>query len=182
MAADVLKSASITGLDALITLLPTTGEGGAGYLRDASDVVAPTAAGLVATTSTYRVVRLPSNAKLKAIDIETTAALETSGSPTLAVDLGAYYSDSLNDGTAANVAGTLISVNAFAAAVVFGGATTEKINGLSAYAVTHRIQPLWLGLGLAADPGGFIDVVLAVHTAATTAAAGNVIVRVSYVD
>ncbi len=182
MTADALKSTSITNLDASPYVPNTTGEGAPGYLRNNSDYVTPTALGLADTTSTYKVIRVPTNIKLKNLKLVIDTALD-SGSPALAWDVGAYYSDSTIDGTPVANQGALISANCFAAAVVIYAAGEADI--LTAYSVSKRNQPLWTALAIGIngnDPGGFIDVVLAVHTAANTAASHKVGVNASYVD
>src|ERR1700749_1713342 len=97
MAADALKSVGITNLDSTPVVPNTTGEGGPGYQRNITGYVTTTAAGLGNTSSTYKLVRLPSNAKVKALKLVADAALDTSTG--LKIDVGAYYSDSTVDVT-----------------------------------------------------------------------------------
>lgn len=185
MAADTLKSASITNLDAIPVVPQSTGEGSPGYSRVHSDSVAPTAGGLASTSSVYKLVRVPTNAKLKSINLVTDAALDTNATPTLAGKLGAFYSDSTVDGTQAALQGTAVNSGAdfLAAATKFGAATTLNIDGLAALSLPNRNKPLWSALGLASDPGGFFDIVLSLTAVAATAnAGGNVGVIVQYVD
>lgn len=180
MVADALKSASITNLDTVPVVPNSTGEGGPGYVRNASDYVTPTAAGLADTGSKYKMVRVPSNAKLKRMTLSVEAAIETSTG--LALDLGAYYSDSTQDGTPPGVQGTAISVNCFlAASTGFRSSAVADVNALAALKPSLRNQPLWQAVGLTSDPGGFIDIVLAVQAAATGAASKQVGLDVSYV-
>lgn len=179
MAADTLKSLSITNLDATPLVVNATGNGANGYEKNITDFVTPTALGLANTGSTYKTVRIPSTAKLKGISLTADAALDSSTG--LALDVGAYYSDSTTDGTQAVNQGTAISVNCFAAAIVFQSAF-QKVNALTAFTVANRQLPLWKALGLASDPAGFIDVVVAVHTAATTAASHALGIDVAYVE
>lgn len=175
---DTLKSASITNSDASPVVPNTTGEGGPGYTKNASDYVTPTTGGLGSTSSTYRVLRLPTNAKLKTLKMVIDTALD-SGSPSLAWDIGAYYSDG-NDGSPAAEAGGSISVNCFAAAkAVYSAGETDV---LTSFAVALRNEPLWEAVGLTSDPGGFIDIVAGVHTAANTAASHNFAINASYVE
>lgn len=182
MAADTVKSASITNLDAVPFVPNTTGEGGPGYERNASDYAAVTTGGLASTASTYKMVRLPSNAKVKRATLKADADLDSNASPTLKVDVGAYYSDATMDGTQVANQGVLISANAFAAAVLFGKGTTDTIDALAAFTAAKKNQPLWQALGLASDPGGFIDVVVAVNTVAATAVAGVIGFDLTFVD
>lgn len=182
MAADTLKSLSITALDATPppTLTYGTGEGVQGYGKDIGDWVLPTTGGLVSTSSIYKLVRMPTNAKLKSLVLSVDGLLDTGTSLTL--DVGAYYSDATNDGTAVANQGVLISANCFlAASTAYQSSAVADVNALAAYSVKNRNLPLWLGLGLATDPGGMIDVVLAVHAAAQTAAAHNVGIKAAFV-
>ena len=180
MAADTLKSLSVTTLDTIPAIANTAGEGGQGFLKSINDFVTPTAAGLASTSSTYKMVRLPSNVKVKAMKLSVAAAIETSTGLTL--DLGAYYSDSTVDGTNYANQGVLISANAFlAASSAFQSSAVADVNAFAAVSPAKRNLPLWSVLGLASDPGGFIDIVLAVHAAATGAASQAVGLQVDYV-
>lgn len=192
MAADLLLSQSITNLDASPIVANTTGAGAAGSKKESTDYVTPTTAGLGTNTSIYKMVRLPMYAKVKRVTLTSDGVLDTSGSPALAVDVGAYYSDSTTDGTPAALQGTSISVNCFAAAIVFGQSATSvnRVAADGAWTVVDRNEPLWVALGLTfgppnqtgAPPGGFIDVVVAVHTAAATASAHNFNLEVEWVS
>lgn len=184
MAADTLSSASITNLDAFPVVANTTGAGAAASSKIIDDFITPTTGGLVSTSSKYKMVRLPMYCKVKDLTLIADAALDTNGSPTLAVDVGAYYSDSTVDGTPAALQGTAISVNCFAAALAFGAAGNTNLNVATSWSVANRNLPLWVALGLTASatgapPGGQIDVVVAVHTVAATAASHNLGLRVA---
>lgn len=167
MAVEHLKSASITNLDTIPVVPNTTGEGGPGYERNVSDASTPTAANLVAN-STYQMVRVPSNAKIKRGQLVADAALDTNGVPTLAVNIGLNYSDSTVDGTAQANQGGVINASLFAAAVSFGRATSLSIDAIQGFSVLKRNQPLWQAAGLTSDPGGFFDVVVTISTGAAT--------------
>lgn len=190
MTADTLKSNIITQLDASWATrdLPSAGFGAPTHVSLLQDYVTPTAAGLGDTTSTYRVLRLPSTCSLKRLTLAVTAALDTGGaSASLLIDVGAYYSDATDDNTPPADQGNSISANCFLAAHSFG-TTADKvatgvasvgdfvIDGLGSLAKTLLTQPLWKQVGLSTDPGGFIDIVFAVHTAANTAASHPVAV------
>lgn len=177
MAADTVKSASITSLDAAAPSLNaplTEGLGAAGRLVDHSDYILATAGGLASTSSTYKMVRLPTSCIIKKAWLSTKAGLDSSTG--LAVNLGAYYSDSINDGTPASLQGTLISANCFVTAKAFAqSAAGQEINALSNLDASLINSPLWQQVGLSSDPGGYIDVVLAVQTVVSgTATAGNI--------
>ena len=185
MAADTVKSASITALDAAAPSLNaplTEGYGASGRVNDHSDFASLTAGGLVSTASLYKMVRLPTSCILKLARLFTKAGLDSSTG--LAVSLGAYYSDSVNDGTPAALQNTLISANCFMTAKAFGqsGAGSE-VDALSNLDANLRTSPLWQQAGLASDPGGYIDIVLAVQAIATgVATAGNVALTVEVVN
>ena len=185
MAADSVKSASITTLDAASPSLSASlieGAGAAGRLNDHSDFVTMTSGGLASTASLYKMVRLHSQCTIKLARLFVKGGMDSSTG--LAIDLGAYYSDSINDGTPASLQGTLISANCFVSNVAFGqsGAGSD-INALSNLDANLRNSQLWQQVGLSSDPGGYIDIVLAVHTVASgTATAGNVVLNVETVN
>lgn len=182
MSADALKSASITNLDTVPALANTAGIGAAGYTQEISDYVSATAGGLADTGSKYKMVRVPTTVKLKEIWIESVADRDTDNSPTLALDLGVYYSDSTLDGTKASLQGTAVDVDILMANVAFAdSAANRKINGLASLDVDKRNQPMWQAIGLSSDPGGMFDIVMAVHAAAATAAAGKIGISVRFV-
>jgi hypothetical protein len=96
MAADTVKSASITTLDAAPQNATsptqiTEGIGAAGRSVNHSDYVAMSSGGLASTSSTYKMIRLPTSCIIKAGRLFTKAGLDASTG--LAIDLGAYYSD-----------------------------------------------------------------------------------------
>ncbi len=187
MAADTVKSASITTLDSApqSVTAPTQlneGVGAAGRLNDHSDFVAMSAGGLASTSSTYKMVRLPTTCHLKLARLFSKAGLDTSTG--LKVNLGAYYSDSTIDGTPASLQGTLISANCFMTAIAFAQSSAgSEVDALSNLDANLRNSQLWAQCGLASDPGGYIDMVLAVQTVASgTAVAGNVALTVEVVN
>lgn len=178
------KSASIVNQDSVLPVANPTGNGAQGYERNISDSVAVTTGQLGTTATIIGLVRVSSNIKLKSITLTSDAALDSSTGLTL--DVGAYYSDAyatngVVDGTPPALSGTAISVNAFSAILVFQG-TFQNVYALKSFAVANKNKPLWQALGLAADPGGFIDVVVAVHAAATTAVAGNLGISAAFVE
>lgn len=186
MTADTLKSTSITNLDANPVVQNTSGQGGPGALKSIDDAVTPTAAGLADTTSKYKMVRVPTNAKVKHIFLTADAAMDTNASPTLAVDIGLYYSDSTTDGTPSGNQNTVVSgaTALFASNQAFGKGTAASplvLEGLSNFSQANRKKALWDAAGLATDPGGYFDIVVAVHTGAATAVSGPMGLEVQYV-
>lgn len=103
------KSASITNLDATPMVPNSTGQGAAGPLRNVSDFITPT--NDAAQYSTFRLVRFPSNAKVKHLwiwqDIEGTqgefdinvAASDAGTSTALTTTTAAVTITGLGDGT-----------------------------------------------------------------------------------
>jgi len=187
VAADSVKSASITVLDgapqnATSPTQLTEGSGAVGRLNNHSDYVAATAAGLVDTGSKYKMVRLPTQCIVKSIEVFSSAGLDSSTG--LKIDIGAYYSDSTQDGTPASLQGTAIDVDCFLAATAFGqSGAGSRISGIANLDANLLNAQLWEQVGLASDPGGYIDVVLAVQTVASgTAAAGNIGMNVDTVN
>lgn len=98
MAAEQVKSQSITNLDAQPIVPNTAGQSAAGRIAWVDDWVAATATGLAATKSIYRMVRVPTYAIPKSLFLATTVALDT-GTHVLAFDINVVWSDSTTDGT-----------------------------------------------------------------------------------
>jgi hypothetical protein len=181
------KSVSINALDSFDTagtpvIVPSAGKGAPGKVVEQSDYVVTTTAGLQTNATTYALVRLPWTAKLKELKLTVDAALDTSTG--LALDVGAYYTDSLVEGLVnPALAGTAVGVAVFASQITtLRSSALGPVEALTAYSVVNRNKELWDGLGLAANPGGFCDIVVAVHTAATTGGATNLQARATYVE
>ncbi len=198
--ADTVKSRTITNRDGNLSASPvvlpdqfdTVGYNIAGVINQTSDYCAATTGGLASTSSTYKLVRLRSNCKIKSMKFFVSTLLDTGGgSASLTWDIGAYYSDSTTDGTQSQLQGTPISATCFYSALVSpaAGINNAAVSSLCPTAVSMD-QALWDFLGLTApsgqdaiygDPGGYIDVVAAVHADANTAAAGNLAIVVDFV-
>lgn len=179
MVADTVKSASITTLDgapqnATSPTQLTEGIGASGRSNNHSDFVAATTGGLASASSVYKMVRLPTSCIVKSIAAFTKAGLDSSTG--LAIDIGAYYSDSTIDGTPVSLQGTLISANCFLANTAFGqSGAGSRIAGMTALDAVLINSPLWAQVGLTTDPGGYIDIAVAVHTVVSgSASAGNI--------
>lgn len=98
MAAEQIKSQSITNLDATPIVPNTAAQGAAGKLTYVDDFAPAAAVPLASTKSIYRLVRIPTGAIPKALFLATDAVLDT-GTPTLAFDINIVWSDSTRDGT-----------------------------------------------------------------------------------
>lgn len=198
---DTLKSRTITNLDgntsaspiALPSQYDSAGFNVGARLVQTCDYVTPTTGGLGTTSSSYKIVRLRSNVKIKSMKLFVSTALDTGGlAASLTWDVGAYYSDSTVDGTQASLQGTLISATCFWSALVSpaAGYNNAVVSSLAVTAVSQD-QMLWDFLGLTppgaedavyGDPGGYIDVVAVPHAAADAAASGNLAIEVIYAE
>ncbi len=179
MATSHLKSTSITNLDTIPVLYNTSGAGGAAMMRTINDFAVALAAD--AAGSTYQLVRIPTTAVVKAVVFES----EAQGAG--AVDIGLYYSDATNDGTPSAKQGLVVpspGINFFATDVNIASAVTPTnvTNQSGNYNLSLRNEPLWQAVGLAADPGGYFDVVATVHTTAVTTGTGRLGVLVDYTN
>lgn len=184
MAVVTSKSASITNWDATPVFIPTTGEGCEGPLRIVNDSAA------VATTdsigSIYRLVRIPTNAKIKRV------LLDTTGDTTMTADIDVAFSDSTTDGTQQSLAGGIVQVTGpvdnklFGAARTMAAQTRVDITFLGTFVFSHQNLPLWqvlVALGatqFVADPGGFFDIVA--KSVVTDTVAGTINLEVDYVE
>lgn len=178
MTVEALKSASVTNLDATPQVFNATGKGGEGYLKSAADYFVPSAA--ASTTSTYRAVRVPTNAKMQSLMFESEA--QGAGKFNLSV----YYSDDARDGTAAANLGLIVPTtgDSFFASDIDCASAVQKadyINESGNNPAQNRNKPLWQALGLTADPGGMFDIVAVAHTTAITTGTGKVGVEARFV-
>lgn len=95
MAAEQIKSLSVTNNDAQPWLQNTAGQGAAGRTVITDDFVSCAATPLASTKSIYRIIRFPAQAIIKSLTIATDKALD-SGTPTLAFDFNVAWADSSN--------------------------------------------------------------------------------------
>ena len=179
MAVETLKSTSITSLDTVPVSALTAGMGGAGAVMECGDYVTVSAS--ASTTSTYKLARVPTNAKVKAVVFES----EAQGAGKF--DLSVYYSSSTVDGTAPAVQGIIVPTTGaafFASAIDCASLVvpTNVINESTSNTLAKRNQPLWQALGLTSDPGGFFDIVAVCVTTAVTTGTGKMGVRVQYIN
>lgn len=169
MAVENLKSASITNLDASPPVANTAGEGAPAFTYRNFDFITVDAAASV--TSTYRILRVPSTAKLKSVNLES----EAMGAG--AFDISVYYSDSPWEGDAAKPSGVVPTTGSqfFAASFSCASAVapTNIINNAGNNPMSNRNKPLWAALGLTSDPGGAFDLVAVVDTTAVTTGAAR---------
>lgn len=149
MAAEHLKSTVVTNATATPKVLSNAHQYG-GVLKEACSVVTPAAAAEAA--STYRFVRIPSNARVSQILLKN-AAFTTAG----AINLGLYDVD----GGAAVDADLFCSALALTAAKDNADVTFES----GEYSIAESEKMIWEVLGLTADPCKEYDVTAVVTTA-----------------
>lgn len=173
MAGHQLKSASITNLDASPVVAMPVGEGAPGLIRCASDFVTTVSGD--DTTSTYKLARIPTTAKIKSLYIM--SAIATAGSG----DIDIAFSDSTVDGTQQSLAGGVVQITGPVDNKLFGAAQSLVLASVrtdftfkGTFTQAHQNLPLWsvlVGLGatqFSADPGGFFDIHVKITTTITT--------------
>jgi len=166
MAVDTLKSAAITNADATPVVLNNASVA-AGILREAVGTKQATASASIG--STYRLCRIPSNARVSQV-ILSCDAFDTTG----AGDVGIYQ-------TAAN-GGAVVDADHFASAVVMTSALvgTDVTHESAVYGVEDAEKPLWEALGLSADPKRDYDVVVTLTAANGAGATPDITLKVRY--
>lgn len=163
-----VKSTAITNLDASPPVRATAGQGGSGYLKNigSGSVSFPDTS---TTGDLYLMVRVPSNAVVKHLWLETSAS-----NTTFALDVGIYYSDLASDETGPDMGDQATAYNASLVASNYDAHTlaapvdlwSTKTTGTS-ITLAMRNQPLWQAAssGQTLDPGGFFDIVIKPHAA-----------------
>jgi len=195
MAVVTTKSTSITNLDSLPIVAMPVGEGASGALRCQVDNVASAVGDSIA--SIYRCVRIPTNAKIKRVILNSTTAAGGAG----AGDIDVAFSDAPDlPAPYQPLAGTVVQITGPADNKLFGSAvslispqTQVDVTFKNTFTMAYQNMPLWQVLvalgctqfnnpaGVPQDPGGFFDIVVKLTTAITTAA-GNVGLEVDYVE
>jgi hypothetical protein len=189
MAGHNLKSLAITNLDASPVVANTIGEGAPGYEKVLTDFTTPVSAD--DTTSTFRMCRFPTNAKIK--DLKILSAIAGAGS----ADIDVAHSDSTTDGTPAALAGAIVQLTGPVDNKLFGAAKSLVSTIAAAPPIipnafqgtfTPAMQniPMWQNLvtlgavNFTADPGGYFDILVRITTAITTG--GTLSCELRYVD
>lgn len=173
MAGHQLTSTSITNLDASPIIANTIGEGAPGMIRQISDFVSPVSGD--DTTSTYRLCRFPSTAKIKSVKIYSTIASAGSG------DIDVAFSDSTSDGTQAAFAGGIVQLAGPVDNKLFGAAQSLVLAGVNTdftfkgtFLPVYQNMPIWKALvtlgatQFTIDPGGYFDIFVKITTGITT--------------
>lgn len=177
MSVEALKSTSITNSDATPVVVNTAGEGAAAPMYVQTEYVTVSAA--ASALSTYRMIRVPTTAKIKLLVGEWEAMAAGK------VNLSLYYSSGYAiDGSPAAQAGAIVSGGdqLFASDVDLASASvgTAITNESGNFPLSKRNTPLWSAVGLSADPGGFFDLVYVVHTTDITTGAARLGLRAEY--
>jgi len=165
MAVENLKSSAITNADATPLVL-TDAIVAKGRLQEAVGTKQASASASIA--STYRLVRIPSNARVSQVLLYSDA-FDTTG----AADVGLYDVNG----------GAVVAADFFASAVVL----TSALNGSdvthesAVFGVEDAEKPLWEALGLSADPHKSYDVALTLTAANGAGATPDVTLKVRYV-
>ena len=212
MAAETnIKSASITNLGSTPMILNTAGVGAKTYDWSIDDYVSVAATPIQSAGSYYRVLRIPTRARIKSLTVFTDKALD-SGTPTLAFDIGIAFSDSTTDGTPVAFQGLVpttandMTMTTFASYSspnkIFGGITAAALTNSAAYPPTQQVfkgitsgytmaklmtKPLYeiFGFtdarGMVYDPGGMFDIYAYATTGANTGVAGTLGMRCQFV-
>jgi hypothetical protein len=189
MAVVTTKSLSIVNADATPIVATSIGEGAPGFLKSVNDSLTAVVGDSIA--SLYKVVRIPTNAKIKQVLLNYPTA-STAG----AADIDVFFSDSATDGTQPSLAGGVVQITGpvdnklFGAAVTLTGVFTQKdvtFQNPTVFLLNHMNLPLWqvlVNIGatqFSADPGGYFDIGLKLTTALTVTA-GLVGMQVTYVE
>lgn len=163
MAVANTKATAITNADATPPVL-TSAHVHAGLLRESAGTVETLAADDAA--SVYRLVRVPSNARISSILLASDAITGAT-----AADVGIYQ-------TAAN-GGAVLDADFFATDVDISSAVafTEVMLEATATDISKCEKALWDLLGLSADPGIFYDIAVTVND---VTAAGTISMKVKY--
>ena len=207
-AGDILESAQLVNLNVPPVLVPTAGEGAPARLFSNEDIISPTSANVQYSTYTMG-PRIPTNAKIKKVEAYA-KGIDTNATTAAAFDVNLIFSDAplggiaagmpVNDGTNSSYAGQ-IPTSALTGAVttitayaspnkMFGSAQVLQANS-GAYKVTDLTfantftpamsqLPIWDALGFTVDPGGYLNFFLVEATGPSTAAAGTIMMKVSY--
>lgn len=164
MAVVTVKSTPITNRDAVPRVFNHAGVDG-GSVKAAVGVAAVPAA--ANSASTYRLVRVPSNAVVHSLKIWCGALTNTG-----AFDIGIYQTT--------DNGGAVVDADHFASAVNCASAVagTDVVHESGVFAVGEAEQPLWQALGLTEDPKRDYDIV-ATQTE-TSESAANMAVKVIY--
>lgn len=166
MPVEALKSAAITNADATPLVL-TNARIMAGAMREAIGTKQASASASIG--STYRLCRVPSNARISQV-IASCDAFDITG----AADIGVYQ-------TAEN-GGAVVDADFFASALLMTTALPNTVctHESGVFGIEDVEKPLWEALGLTADPMRDYDIVMTLTAANGAGATPDVTLRVQY--
>lgn len=207
-AGDIVESATLINLNVPPVLIPTAGEGGSFRVHRNEDTIATTSSAVANSTYTLG-PRIPTNAKIKKVQIYTKGS-DSNATATMAADINLIFSDAalggiaagqpVNDGTPTSLSG-LIPTSALTGATtsitaysspnkMFGSAVTIAANSgavkltditfQNTFKMEYMLLPIWDVLGWTSDPGGFFNFFVVLTTGPATAAAGTLGLIVDY--
>lgn len=172
MAVDLtLKSTAITNSEASPRVRNDPGAGGADRLKRIFGYLASVTASLSAT-SVIRLVRVPSNAVVSSVKVSSGA--QTAGK----FNIGVYRTPGDGGLVAYTSADSFFTTDLDCASAVIDQECVMKAT--SGNTLVKRNQPLWQAIGMAADPGGFLDICATVHTTDVTTGTGALGAVVDY--
>lgn len=130
------------------------------------------------------IAEVPSSAKIISVSIKCDD-LDSHSTPALAVDVGLFYAgDSNGQKDALKVLGDVADADAFASAIATLQSAvttwTEITNESGVTGIEDYDKEVWELAGLTSDPGGHFVIGTTVTTAAATAAAGDILLKVEY--
>lgn len=167
------SSLQIQSLDSLYPIGLNTGEGGPGALKHIDGWVTALAGDPAGTI--YRLCRVPSNAKIKRLELNSTITNAGQGG------VGLYYSDSTRDLTAPANQGAAINTTLFqAAGSLPGSGANVDVTFSGTYAFAMAAVPVWSAAGLSSNPGGMLDICVTVTV--PIGGAGILGLAVTYVE
>jgi hypothetical protein len=207
-AGDILESVTLVNLDVPPVLVSTSGEGAPAQLFSNEDIIFPTSSNVQYSTYTLG-PRIPTNAKIKKVE-SYCKGVDSNATAAGAFDINLIFSDAplggiaagmpVNDGTTLTNAGqiptsaltgAITSITAYASPNKMFGSSKVLMANSGAYLVTDLTYantftpamsqlPLWDVLGFTIDPGGYFNFFLVMAVASSTAAAGTIMMKVSY--
>lgn len=144
----------------------------------------------VATTSIDEVADIilfgpvPSNAVILDVQVMNDD-LDSHSTPTLAVDVGLVYSGiGGNQAVTGKTLGTAVDVDVFATAATTLQAANVTWTSVRCEAddIVDIKKEAWEAGGLSADPGGLFFVCMKLTAVSATPAAGDIVVRITYIE
>lgn len=166
-----LKSTAVADAVAVPPVLHNPGMGGQGIVKQVYGYIASVTAALSAT-SVIRLCQVPSNAVVDSVVISSDA--QGAGK----FNIGVYLP---NGGLVAFTnSDSFFTADLDCASAVIDQQCVMKAT--SRNTIAKRNQPLWQAIGMAADPGGVLDIAATVHTTDVTTGTGALSAKVAYMQ